>query len=277
MDGCRVNVLYEETGSDFRLKQHHHNHYEIIYVVSGSASLEISGKYYSIDSSSLVFINKFESHHLTARSYPYSRYFLLIDPSFLYRQLNDPVLLSIFKQRPEHFSHVIAMGRRLGKKVNYVMKKMLEECNQKKAMWESAVGSLLNLLLLQVYRGHYNSFPASAMNDAMETVMRVQSYIDAHYTEDIRLSDISSKFHVDMYYLSRLFSKYTGYTFKEYITLQRISKARDLLYNTSDNITRVSMDSGFNNVNHFIRIFKNHEGLTPLQYRKKVKPNHLTS
>lgn len=267
----KIEILYEDTGNLFQMERHDHNYYQIIYVVSGSAVLEIAGKIYNIGDNCMVFINKFESHNLAAKAYPYRRYFLHIDPDFLYRELNDPVLLSIFKQRPEDFLHTVSIKPSAGKKIDCILKAMLDEYKRKDTMWESAAGSLLHLLLLEVYRNHHDSFPASAMNDAMELVIRVQAYIDAHYAEDLRLSDVSSKFHVDMYYLSRLFSRYTGYTFKEYITLQRISKARDLLYNTSKSITRVGMDSGFNNVNHFIRIFKKHEGSTPLQYRKRAK------
>jgi AraC-like DNA-binding protein len=72
-----------------------------------------------------------------------------------------------------------------------------------------------------------------------------------------------------MYYLSRLFKKVSGYTFKEYLILQRIANAKSLLVYTDYNVTQICMKSGFNNVNHFIRTFKKQEGITPYQYRKK--------
>jgi YesN/AraC family two-component response regulator len=72
-----------------------------------------------------------------------------------------------------------------------------------------------------------------------------------------------------MYYLSHLFLKVTGYGFKQYLINHRISKAKDILLHSSSSISEVCVSSGFNNVNHFIRLFKQKEGRTPLQYRIK--------
>ncbi len=272
-----VELLYRKTGGSFDIHSHFHNRYEIIYMNSGAVSIKVSGSMYRIDSKALIFINKFETHELTAHSYPYSRYFLLITPDFLYRSIKNPVLLSVLKHRPRNFSHAVMLGPEAARVTGSLFSQMLEETEQKKQMWEISIGCMLKQLLLNVYRSSPDSFPASSLNESMKVVIDVQNYIDRHYTEDIRLTEIAARHHMDMFYLSRLFSRYTGYTFRQYITLQRISRAQELLYGTSKNITRIGTDSGFNSVNHFIRIFKKYEGITPLQYRKKAKELYFTS
>jgi len=112
----------------------------------------------------------------------------------------------------------------------------------------------------------------------METILRIQKYLEDNYSEEITLEEVSRRFYINAFYLSHSFKKLTGFGFKEYLILQRISRAKDFLFHTPDDITRVSLNVGFNNVNHFIRIFKKYEGLTPLQYRKNAgKPGKRLS
>jgi YesN/AraC family two-component response regulator len=124
-------------------------------------------------------------------------------------------------------------------------------------------------MLVFLYRNYREHFPAASASSSMDTILSIQKYIEDNYNENITLNKLSRLFYTDMYYLSHQFRKLTGFTFKEYLILQRISRAKDLLLYTSDDITQVGLNSGFNCVNHFIRMFKKTQGITPLQYRKK--------
>jgi YesN/AraC family two-component response regulator len=123
--------------------------------------------------------------------------------------------------------------------------------------------------MISLYRKYSGSFPAHITNNISGLILQIQRYIEENSSHNINLKDISKMYYTDMYYLSHNFKKITGYTFKEYLILQRISRAKDFLYHTKDDISMVGVKSGFNNVNHFIRIFKKITGITPLQYRKK--------
>ncbi|MDF2544534.1 MAG: hypothetical protein K0S47_4252, partial [Herbinix sp.] len=99
-------------------------------------------------------------------------------------------------------------------------------------------------------------------------IFEIQKYMDENLTEEITLEEISKKFYMNRFYLSHQFKEVTGYSFKEYLILQRLSRAKHLLFHTLLDITDVGIESGFHNVNHFIRIFKKYEKTTPYQYRK---------
>jgi AraC-like DNA-binding protein len=73
-----------------------------------------------------------------------------------------------------------------------------------------------------------------------------------------------------MYYLCHLFKAVTGFSIKNYLIQYRISRSKDLLVLTSDDMTMVGSACGFQNVNHFIRTFRRLVGITPYQYRKKA-------
>jgi len=249
------------------LESHYHNAFEIIYIVEGEAVFKINDKKYIASEDNLIFINNLENHHVEATTFPYKRYFILIDPIWFQSTINDPVLASIFKNRPSHFNHRISLNEKLQKNINQLFHEIFIEYSNKSDYWNLVLEAYIQKLFVFLYRHCKDAFPVTAYNSSIELVSKVQKYIEDHCTEEISLKNVSQLFYVDMYYLSHLFKDNTGFSFKEYLILQRISKAKELLFYTNDSITEVCTMSGFNNVNHFIRIFKKYTGLTPLKYR----------
>ena len=94
-------------------------------------------------------------------------------------------------------------------------------------------------------------------------------YIDSHYTEDISLGTIASHAGFSKYHFSRLFKIYTDYTFCDYLCYRRIKAAEELLAIPDYSITDVAMQAGFSSISTFNRLFKQHKGCTPSQYRSK--------
>ncbi len=100
-------------------------------------------------------------------------------------------------------------------------------------------------------------------------IEKVLSYINYHYTEDIKLDDISSLFSMNTSAFCRYFKQKTGQTFIDYIQNLRIGYACKLLIGTSYDISQISLECGFNTICHFNRIFKRNTNLTPSEYRLK--------
>ena len=63
----------------------------------------------------------------------------------------------------------------------------------------------------------------------------------------------------------------TGYTFKSYILMARISKAKDLLLSTDWEVRAISEAVGFHSSSHFLRTFRGIENLSPLQDRGQAR------
>ena len=99
----------------------------------------------------------------------------------------------------------------------------------------------------------------------------VINYIHEHYSEDISLEELSSKFFVSPYYLCREFKKYTNRTIIQYVNVTRIMKAQRQIMETDKNLTQISLENGFSNLTHFNRVFKSVTGQTPSSYRKEYK------
>lgn len=98
---------------------------------------------------------------------------------------------------------------------------------------------------------------------------KVIQYVEEHYNEDITLSDIADKLHINYYYLSTYFKNQTSENLTTYINRIKIEKAQKLLRDSQDTIAEISKIVGFSDHNYFSKVFKKHVGMTPSMYRRK--------
>lgn len=97
----------------------------------------------------------------------------------------------------------------------------------------------------------------------------IQDQIDTQFTFDFK--KISSDLELNPSYLSREFSKYfEDMNFGEYIRKIRIDKAIDLIENSNCSLTKIAYLTGFSAQSHFTRIFKQHTGKNPSQFKKNL-------
>ena len=263
-----ISIEYSKILENMELKNHFHNSHEIIYVINGQAEIYINRKIYKLNKGSIAFISNLEDHELKVLKPPYERFYMLIKPEYFQSVINHPKLASIFIHRPDNFEHVMTFSEQEHDDALFLLKKLYAEYWGRHDFWEYSINSLIAQLFVLIYRNDAHRFPMAVINPLTNTIFEIQKYIESHFTEGISLEDLSRQFYVNMYHLSRSFKAVTGFGFRDYVILQRLSQAKDLLLHTSDSVTKICMDSGFSNVNHFIRIFKKHEGVTPYKYRK---------
>lgn len=268
-----IEVIYQQSGENLKMGTHFHNSYEMICVATGRAVFEINRKRYEAGPGSILFINHFENHSLQVNEYPYKRYYILIQPEYLATAIGKPEIESIFRHRPDNFSHMISLSPAEQTEILALIKRIYLEYQSRQPFWQMSMDALLRSLLIRLYRSFPGHFPVTRINDSARSVLQVQKYLETHYQEEITLSGAASAFYMDRYYLSHLFRSVTGFGFKEYLNLVRLSKAKDQLFYGDESITQVALSCGFNNVSHFIRTFKEHEGITPYQYHKKFSPS----
>lgn len=91
--------------------------------------------------------------------------------------------------------------------------------------------------------------------------------IHASYTKELKLQDLAAELAVHPVWLSQLFKKEVGMNFLEYVTDLRMQKAKELLRGSSGKIYEIAEQVGYQDVQHFGRLFKKKTGMTPKAYR----------
>ncbi|MBE5861118.1 MAG: 2-isopropylmalate synthase [Butyrivibrio sp.] len=103
-----------------------------------------------------------------------------------------------------------------------------------------------------------------------ERISAILNYIQENYLT-VTLDDLSREFYLSKPYLSKYIKEKSGMTFGENVKKIRLKKASILLKNGNMKVERVAEAAGYQNVEHFNRLFKKKYGMTPVQYRSSSR------
>lgn len=92
-------------------------------------------------------------------------------------------------------------------------------------------------------------------------------FIEGHYAENLTLSDLVTASRLNRTTLTNFMREETGFTAMEYLMYYRVEVAKKHLAFTEIPIKDISIRCGFKTVQHFSRIFKEHTGKTPADFR----------
>lgn len=124
----------------------------------------------------------------------------------------------------------------------------------------------------------------SAMNDAFEKTygditdnerttngQKIKSYIDDHYSDkSLDISMIADALRLSPSYVSRIFKQTTGHTVLDYISLCRITEAKQLIRETNKSIRLISEMVGYSSVRTFTRTMQRLDEMSPSEYRSFI-------
>lgn len=106
------------------------------------------------------------------------------------------------------------------------------------------------------------------VQEATSVVDELRRYIDMHYQEDIRRSDLADLVYLNTDYISRIFKKETGISISNYLIQKRVEVAKKLLTQSKLPINTVSIHVGYSNFSYFTKMFRENAGCSPLEYRR---------
>ena len=101
-----------------------------------------------------------------------------------------------------------------------------------------------------------------------ERLLEITNYIYANY-KDVTLDDLAEKFFLSKPYLSKYIKEKSGMTFGDILKKIRMKKARAMLKGSNATVESIAESVGYQNVEHFNRVFKKMYNLTPVQYRNR--------
>lgn len=251
---------------------HCHENYELYYLLAGERNYFIEDKTYRVPRGSLVFVNKHVLHRTTdpRQAVGHERILILFQKPFLgpEQSLLD-IASSPYRSGPPVLTLTITQQRI----VEELLFKMLREAKRKESAFDTLLKSVLIELLIYALRIREQAirFPEEPENAQHLKARKIMQYINSHYADPITLGSLSKRFFISPYYMSRLFKSATGFSIMAYVIAVRIKEAQILLRETVKPVTEISADTGFGDLVHFCRTFKKQTGITPQQYRHKLR------
>ncbi len=149
-------------------------------------------------------------------------------------------------------------------KIAAVLRRMEQESAAERVM------SLLQLLgAIQRNRNFTVAGRFAAPRSVEEKIKKIEVYISCNYNRDFSIDRLAKYVGMNRSSLCTMFKRHTGETIIEHLLNHRIEMAKYLLTSTIESISSCCYSSGFNDVPHFNRTFKQLVGMTPGDYRAK--------
>ncbi|AGA59014.1 response regulator containing CheY-like receiver domain and AraC-type DNA-binding domain [Thermobacillus composti KWC4] len=112
---------------------------------------------------------------------------------------------------------------------------------------------------------------AEAVRESSAVVQTVKQYIANHIDDEgLTREAVARVVFLNPDHLSRMFKKETGFSISDYILLERINLAKQLLDRTNIPISAIASSVGYTNFSHFAKIFKKYTGVKPSEYRSRI-------
>ena len=266
--------------------EHSHEFMQMLYILNGKITNEVSGKIETVKKDELVLIPPFVKHR--------NDYFEGADiftisfmPSIIDSSFDTPFAIDDSTNFSRlYFIPFIEMGKdpELIKKQHFISAETLVI---KDLFWsiydEFKTGTDMDkvimhanfLKVMALISRHYQKnkeqseqIEKSPHQKHFEKVQESIQYIQDNYKKDLKINDIIFRCGISSTYFRMIFKEITGKSFVQYLNELRIYHAIVLIKKTSLNLNEISYDVGFIEFQNFHRTFRKIIGCSPSEYRK---------
>lgn len=251
---------------------HFHPEYEIVFISNGRGKRHIGDHISYYEDGDLIFLGPNLPHFAFTEELSEKHVEIVVQmkADFLGRDFFErPEMLAIRQAFERSEQGLIFYGdtkREIGEKLLAMM-----ELNN----FDRLLG-LLSILQTIATSKEYNILNVSSYalevsaqdHDRMETIY---DYVQENFQQETSLDEVAGRINMTVPAFCRYFKKLTRKTFTEFVNEIRVAHACRLLGDEHLSISAVSFESGFNNLSHFNKQFRNITAVSPREYRKSLK------
>lgn len=249
-------------------------YWTLIYVKSGAGLYILEGRLRVLNDGDLIIIPPRISYSFLAQD--------------LGGEYNENIDASVLQFGETWLNGLLTVFRTLGEVV-LKLKEMKSAMSAKGKKWlrmsslmadlktcHPSVQPLKIIELIELFKTSADFYPITdeVLYDdvnAEDKVTRIKRYISCHLLNRITLDEISEYAGMNRTYFCLFFKRHFGTGLTHYINLERMKKASSLLGQGLTSVSDVARECGFPNVTYFNRVFRKNYGMSPTEYRNKVR------
>jgi AraC family transcriptional regulator len=137
-------------------------------------------------------------------------------------------------------------------------------------LYLESLSSILGIHLLRQYCQVVPKIRQSAGGLAPEKLSTVLEYIQARLSQELSLDAMAAEIGVSRCHFATQFKRAVGLAPHQYVSQQRIEKAKRARRSQQRSIAEVALECGFSNQSHLTKVFKKQTGTTPKAYRERL-------
>ena len=108
----------------------------------------------------------------------------------------------------------------------------------------------------------------------LRTMEMACRYIRSNFHRHLPMQEVAAIVNMGYHYFSRLFARYTGMTYRDFLIEVRLQRAKELLSASELSLEEIARQVGYSDASHFSRVFKSRTGMSPRRFaaRRGVMP-----
>lgn len=268
-DGFSVDIV---KFNSFSFLPHWHNDIEIVHVYEGCLRMTVNSvtRVLSAGESCICCsgdIHSYDSDDLKCTGILVFFGTEIVGPQIKWPQ--DAVLLTAFidEVTQETFHMSPDFSKKIGETLNDVYEELASRKNQYQDIVRGKLLTLQGLILRNVptvpnNTGHLKSY------SMLDKIQNALDYINVNYMEELTFSEVAIQAELKSSQFAKLFNHMCGMSFVTYLNHLRVSKAEEMMITTTESITDIALECGFNSIRNFNRLFKEENGMSPSRFRK---------
>lgn len=267
---CRITVRKAGTyrfPNSYIYKAHSHVEYEINYVASGNCVMIFGEEYIPLKKGECIVISPFENHGF------------LVDTKNGCKiwQAEMSILLSekmIKKLSGDHEQNMHFKIKDCEDVIPLIDQIARYHRNEKNDYYTTLLN--LSVLQLMVALKHHKE-KSEDMSGRIENkkITGIMQYLQKHYNEPIQLEELAKEWNISSRYVRKYFAEEIGMSCTDYLTVMRMNRAKELLWESSKSVTDVAMEIGYGTPQYFCKVFKKEVGISPTAYRSVWREEQL--
>lgn len=252
---------------------HMHSAWEIGVLEKGKACIQTKNREYYLEPGNLIAFSPDQVHAIKAVGEPTLFFFVqfsnnfcaeyapLISKTELQNNSMDPYF------SPERRIDIIRTLHEMGYAYFYETKNYDIKCI-------SSLGQLIYWLFQNMPSREINSAEYSIQKKKTRRLNRIISYMEEHYFEPLRLSDLAKEEEISTTHLSHFFHDNMNMTFQNYLNSIRLDRALQLMNDSSLSVTDICIECGISDSRFLNKMLENRYGYTFKEYTERMKWNN---
>jgi len=235
------------------------NYYCIIYTLSGNSTLKIHNRQYTIEADSFTFLNLEDNPCFTTLHIPWQYKILFINNGCV------PYLYSKFSEISAPY-YIRLPHSDFQKKFDNLWYQLENPAKSSHMIISKQIVDFLTDITIKKINCNSSFLPIPGY------LVVIKNLMDEEFTASYSLDELEKLTNINKFRICREFHYHFGLPPIQYLNNVRIEKAKELLLEEDYRVNEICRKVGFDNCNHFIRLFKLKTNMTPTSYKKEMLP-----
>lgn len=255
---------------------HWHHEMEIIYVKKGTGVVSVNQQDYTVCTGDLIFVSPGQLHAIHQWKHESMEYEnIIFHPRILGNAQNEPWIQQYLVPLSMHQVSLIIHLKPDNPQYTAVST-CIDQIDEIRKTFPYGYELFIKGKLLELFFlfHHFQMITTAASisparQKTLDKMRYILKHIEEHYSEPLSIQKMAQASDFSESHFMKFFKQTFGTSFTTYLNTYRLTMAARMLLSSDDSILNVSVESGFENLSYFNRMFKRKYGMTPKEFRRQ--------